>query len=64
MSGVELGKLIFDTGADTTVLYPSSAKKGARLELDGTSLNFGTGGATTRGTSSDNRSGIDVALLD
>ena len=46
--------LLFDTGADTTVLYPSSAKKGARLELDGTSLNFGTGGATTRGTSSDN----------
>ncbi len=46
--------LLFDTGADTTVLYPSAAKKGARLVLDGTTLNIGTGGATTRGTSSDN----------
>jgi hypothetical protein len=47
--------LIFDTGADTNVLYPSAATKGATIAIDGTSLNSGTGGTTARTTSSDNR---------
>jgi len=47
--------LIFDTGAETCLLYPSAARKGARLQLDGTTNNVGTGGATLRRTSSDNR---------
>jgi hypothetical protein len=47
--------LIFDTGAETNLLYPSAARKGALLRLDGTTNNVGTGGATLRRTSSDNR---------
>ena len=47
--------LIFDTGAETGLLYPSAARKGAGLQLDGTTSNVGTGGATLRRTSSDNR---------
>ncbi len=54
LNGSQPLDLLFDTGADTTVLYPSGARKGAHLVLDGTTLNVGTGGATTRGTSSDN----------
>jgi hypothetical protein len=46
---------IFDTGADTNVLYPSAMKRGAKLAFDGTAHNAGTGGATTRQTASDNR---------
>lgn len=47
--------LLFDTGADTTVIYPSAKKRGVDLAFDGTTLNAGTGGAVTRQTSSDNR---------
>jgi hypothetical protein len=47
--------LIFDTGAETGLVYPSAARKGAGLQLDGTTNNVGTGGATLRRTSSDNR---------
>jgi hypothetical protein len=47
--------LIFDTGADIQVLYPSALAKGARLKLDGTINNAGTGGRLLRQTSSDNR---------
>lgn len=51
----ELLDLIFDTGADTNVLYPSALVKGARLLFDGSVNNAGTGGRTLRQTSSDNR---------
>lgn len=47
--------LLFDTGADILVLYPSALKKGARLRFDGSINNAGTGGQTLRQTSSDNR---------
>src|SRR5512138_3776701 len=47
--------LIFDTGADIEVLYPSAAKLGARLHFDGRATSTGTGGATERRTASDNR---------
>ena len=50
--------LLFDTGADTTVLYPSGQRKGAALSLDGSLLNSGTGGVVVRQTSSDNRLAI------
>lgn len=53
--------LIFDTGADTHVLYPSAMDKAATLAFDGTTNNVGTGGATLRQTSSDNR--LEVAGL-
>jgi hypothetical protein len=46
--------LIFDTGADIQVLYPSALGKGARLQFDGSVNNLGTGGRTLRQTSSDN----------
>lgn len=57
----ELLDLIFDTGADTNVLYPSALGKGARLRFDGSVNNAGTGGRTLRQTSSDNR--LEVADL-
>jgi hypothetical protein len=47
--------LIFDTGADIQVLYPSALEKGARLQFDGSVNNAGTGGRVLRQTSSDNR---------
>jgi len=47
--------LLFDTGCDTTVLYPSGVKKGAKLAFDGATVNVGTGGSVTRSTSSGNR---------
>ena len=46
--------LIFDTGADIQVLYPSALSKGAKLQFDGSVNNAGTGGRTLRRTSSDN----------
>lgn len=39
--------LIFDTGADTTVLYPSGVRKGARVQADSANTNTGTGGTVT-----------------
>jgi hypothetical protein len=53
--------LIFDTGANTNVLYPSGIGKGAHIQVDGTTNNVGTGGATLRKTSRDNR--LEVAGL-
>jgi len=53
--------LLFDTGADIQVLYPSALKKGVRLQLDGSQNNLGSGGQTMRQTSSDNR--VDISGL-
>ena len=53
--------LIFDTGADSNVLYPSATGKRARLEFDGTTINTGTGGTTVRDSSRDNR--LEIAGL-
>lgn len=47
--------LIFDTGADTCVMYPSAQSKGAAMTFDGTVHNVGTGGTTLRQLSRDNR---------
>lgn len=47
--------LLFDTGANTTVVYPSGRDKGVTLAFDGSAINGGTGGSVTRQTSSDNR---------
>lgn len=51
--------LIFDTGADTCVMYPSAQSKGAAMAFDGTVHNVGTGGTTLRQLSRDNR--LDIA---
>ncbi len=53
--------LIFDTGAEGCALYPSAQGKGAEFQLDGTTLNSGTGGTTQRRTASDNR--LEIAGL-
>jgi hypothetical protein len=47
--------LIFDTGADTCVMYPSAKSKGAAMTFDGTVNNAGTGGITVRQISRNNR---------
>jgi predicted aspartyl protease len=47
--------LILDTGADIHVVYPSAREAGVELAFDGETQNVGTGGATLRRTSSDNR---------
>jgi hypothetical protein len=57
----EVLDLIFDTGAEINALYPSGVTKGAKLQLDGTTNNAGTGGITLRETSSDNR--LEIAGL-
>lgn len=46
--------LMFDTGADTVVLYPSGRAKVPDLVLDGQIANQGFGGQAVRPTSSDN----------
>lgn len=51
----EMLSLIFDTGADTCVMYPSAKSKGATLKFDSTVLNAGSGGETLRQLSRDNR---------
>jgi hypothetical protein len=53
--------LLFDTGAATTVLYPSAKEKNARLNFDGTTENAGVGGTSIRQTSSQNR--ISIAKI-
>ena len=61
INGSETLDLIFDTGADMNVLYPSALRRGARIRFDGTASNSGTGGTTVRQTSRDNR--LEVAGL-
>lgn len=53
--------LIFDTGADMCVLYPSALKKGAKLDFDGSISNAGTGGKTLRHLGRENR--LEIAGL-
>jgi hypothetical protein len=50
---------LFDTGAGTTVVYPSALRKGLPIEFDATGLNAGTGGTVEVKVSSDNR--IEIA---
>lgn len=47
--------LMFDTGADTPVLYPSGVAKVPGLRVDGTQQNAGFSGVVRRATSSGNR---------
>ena len=61
VNGSEPLDLMFDTGADNLVLFPSAIEKGAAIELDGSILNAGLGGVATRRTSSDNT--LEVAGL-
>ena len=46
--------LIFDTGAESCVIFPSAKTKGVELKFDGTVANLGTGGVTMRQFSRDN----------
>jgi|JI10StandDraft_1071094.scaffolds.fasta_scaffold243811_2 hypothetical protein len=61
INGSDTLNMIFDTGADINAVYPSAMRSGVALKFDGTTTNAGTGGVTTRQTSSDNR--LDVAGL-
>jgi hypothetical protein len=56
--------LLLDLGADTEVLFPSGAAKNAKLRLDGTTENAGTGGVVTRPTSNDNRIALGALRWD
>ena len=56
--------LLFDTGADTLVLYPSGLAKNANVRVDGTIENGGTGGVATRSTSNDNRVALGALRWD
>lgn len=59
INGSETLDLIFDTGADSCLVYPSAMSKGVTLTLDGRVLNAGSGGVTERQVSRDNR--IEIA---
>lgn len=61
VNGSKTLDLIFDTGADTCVIYPSAKSKGVELTLDDTVLNQGSGGVTERPLSLDNRLEISDA---
>jgi hypothetical protein len=61
VNGSKMLDLIFDTGADTCVIYPSAKSKGVELKFDGTVLNAGSGGVTVRQVSHDNRLEISHA---
>jgi len=54
IGGSEPLDLMFDTGADTVVLYDSGLAKVGGLRFDGTIENAGLGGRAVRRTSSDN----------
>ncbi len=54
IGGSEPLDLLFDTGAETVVLYPSALTKKLSIKFDGTTANQGFGGVSTRQTSSDN----------
>jgi hypothetical protein len=47
--------LIFDTGANSCLIYPSAKTKGVVLTFDGTVQNAGSGGTTLRQFSQDNQ---------
>jgi len=59
INGSQPLNLIFDTGADTCVMYPSARSKGATMTFDGTVNNAGSGGTMLRQLSRDNR--LDIA---
>lgn len=61
LNGSQPLDLIFDTGADTCVMYPSAKSKGAAMTFDGTVNNAGSGGTTVRQLSRDNR--LEIADL-
>jgi hypothetical protein len=56
--------LLFDTGADTLVLYPSGLAKKASVRVDGKVENAGTGGVATGGASNDNRVALGALRWD
>ena len=53
--------LLFDTGADTTVLFPSALAKKAQVKFDAAVQNVGFGGVSNRKTSNDNP--VEIAGL-
>jgi hypothetical protein len=59
INGSKTLDLIFDTGADCCVLYPSGISKGATFKSDSKVLNQGSGGTTMRDISRDNQ--LDIA---
>lgn len=56
--------LLFDTGADNIVLFPSGEKKRARLRYDQQINTMGIGGASTRPLSKENRLRIGALQWD
>ena len=54
--------LVFDTGADSCLIYPSARAKGVSLQFTGTVLNAGTGGTVTRNVSDGNQLTIADAV--
>ena len=61
VNGSKTLNLIFDTGAESCVIFPSAKAKGVALTLDGTVLNAASGGVTLRQVSRDNRLEISDA---
>lgn len=55
VNGSDTLNLIFDTGAESCVLFPSAKEKGVALTLDGAVLNAASGGVTMREVSRENR---------
>jgi hypothetical protein len=51
--------LIFDTGADGNVMYPSALAKGVQSRFDGSMISAGEGGEITRSASTGNT--VDIA---
>jgi predicted aspartyl protease len=61
INGSEPIDLLFDTGANATLLAPSAIDRGVSVKASGTAQNFGLGGTVEIETSADNT--IDVAGL-
>jgi predicted aspartyl protease len=61
LNGSKPLRLMFDTGAATTVIFPSALRKQVRVAFDGVIENAGTGGTVTRRTSNDNT--LEIADL-
>ncbi len=64
VNGSKTLDLIFDTGAESCLVYPSAKSKGVELTLDDTVLNLGSGGVTRRQVSRDNWLEISNARWD
>ena len=64
LNGSKTLDFIFDTGAESCVIYPSAKAKGVEMTFEGSVLNVGTGGVTRRQVSYNNRLEIGDARWD